>query len=52
MAMPQAAPRFPRLAEQVCFLLLERIDVMLAGYLLDQSFRRVESELFGHGASS
>jgi hypothetical protein len=49
MAMPQPTPRLPRLAEEMSLLLLERIDVMLAGDLLDQSFRRVESQFSAHG---
>jgi hypothetical protein len=48
MAMAQPAARLPRFAEQMRFLFLERIDVMLAGHLLNQAFRGVEPQFFAH----
>ena len=45
----QVSEVFPRLAQQVCLFLFERVDVMLAGNLLDQALRGVESrQLFTH----
>jgi hypothetical protein len=52
MAVPQPTPRLPSLAEEMSFLLLERIDVMLAGDFMYQSLGRVESKFSAHGASS
>jgi hypothetical protein len=49
--MSQAPARFPRLAEHVRIFVFERVEVMLTGDLLNQTFRGVESKLFAHGFS-
>jgi hypothetical protein len=49
--VPQAAARFPRLAEHVRVFVFQGVEVMLTGDLLNQAFRGIESEFFAHGFS-
>jgi hypothetical protein len=48
VAATQPAPGLPRFPEQMRFLFLQRIDVMLPGDFLDQAFRGIESLFLAH----
>jgi hypothetical protein len=50
--MTQPTARFPGFTEHVRVFLFERVEVMLAGDLLDQALCRIESKLFAHELSS